>query len=94
MASSSEKPKSKILILKSSDEDEFEIEESIAIQSGTIKNMMEDDYRHIPLPNVNTQTLIKIIDYMKKHAEKTDSNEEDIKNFDKDFVKMKFTELS
>ncbi|KAF3620468.1 SKP1-like protein 14 [Capsicum annuum] len=33
MASSSEKPKSKILILKSSDEDEFEIEESIAIQS-------------------------------------------------------------
>ncbi|PHT29883.1 SKP1-like protein 11 [Capsicum baccatum] len=93
MASSSEKPKSKILILKSCDEDEFEIDESIAIQSGTIKNMMEEDYTHIPLPNVNTQTLIKIIEYMKKHAEKSDSNEEDIKTFDKDFVKMKFTEV-
>ncbi|KAH0775718.1 hypothetical protein KY290_007129 [Solanum tuberosum] len=80
---------SKKLILKSSDGDEFEIEESIAVQSGTIKNMIEDDYTLIPLPNVNTQKLILIIEYMKKHAEKTNSNEEDIKKFDKEFLKDK-----
>ncbi|KAH0711491.1 hypothetical protein KY289_007450 [Solanum tuberosum] len=85
MASSSKK----MLILKSSDGDEFEIEESIAVQSITIKNMVEDDYTLIPLPNVNTQNLIVIIEYMKKHAEKTDSNEEEIKEFDKNFVKDK-----
>ncbi|XP_015058059.1 SKP1-like protein 11 [Solanum pennellii] len=80
---------SKKLILKSSDGDEFEIEESIAVQSGTIKNMIEDDYTLIPLPNVNTQKLIVIIEYMKKHGEKTDSNEEEIKDFDKEFLKDK-----
>ncbi|KAK4707875.1 hypothetical protein R3W88_028800 [Solanum pinnatisectum] len=85
MASSSKK----MLILKSSDGDEFEIEESIAVQSITIKNMVEDDYTLIPLPNVNTQNLIVIIEYMKKHREKTDSNEEEIKEFDKNFVKDK-----
>ncbi|KAH0711505.1 hypothetical protein KY289_007464 [Solanum tuberosum] len=80
---------SKKLILKSSDGDEFEIEESVAVQSGTIKNMVEDDYTLIPLPNVNTQNLIVIIEYMKKHGEKTDSNEEEIKEFDKEFMKDK-----
>ncbi|KAH0745373.1 hypothetical protein KY285_007030 [Solanum tuberosum] len=80
---------SKKLILKSSDGDEFEIEESVAVQSGTIKNMVDDDYTLIPLPNVNTQKLILIIEYMNKHAEKTDSNEEEIKEFDKEFLKDK-----
>ncbi|TMW81810.1 hypothetical protein EJD97_007764 [Solanum chilense] len=80
---------SKKLILKSSDGDEFEIEESIAVQSGTIKNMAEDDYTLIPLPNVNTQKLILIIEYIKKHGEKTDSNEEEIKEFDKEYLKDK-----
>ncbi|KAK6775208.1 hypothetical protein RDI58_026209 [Solanum bulbocastanum] len=80
---------SKKLILKSSDGDEFEIEESVAVQSGTIKNMVDDDYTLIPLPNVNTQNLIVIIEYMKKHGEKTDSNEEEIKEFDKEFMKDK-----
>ncbi|XP_055816878.1 SKP1-like protein 11 [Solanum dulcamara] len=89
MASSSQTEQKKMLILKSSDNDEFEIEESVAVQSGTIKNMVEDDYSLIPLPNVDTQTLIIIIEYMKKHVEKTDSNEEEIKNYDQNFVKDK-----
>lgn len=79
----------KTLILKSSDNDEFEVEESVAIQSETIKNMVEDDYSLIPLPNVDTETLIEIIKYMKKHGEMTDSNEEEVKEFDKNFVKNK-----
>ncbi|XP_015057389.1 SKP1-like protein 11 [Solanum pennellii] len=86
MASSSKK----MLILKSSDDDEFEIEESIAVQSITIKNMVEDDYTLIPLPNVNTQNLILIIEYMKKHGEKT----EEIKEFNMNFVKdMSYEQL-
>ncbi|PHT64334.1 hypothetical protein T459_31861 [Capsicum annuum] len=93
MASSSKTEQKKMLILKSSEEEEFEIEESIAVQSGTIKNMVEDDFTLIPLPNVDTETLIKIIKYMKKHGEKTKSNEKDIEEFDKEFVKKSFTEL-
>ncbi|CAN4114299.1 unnamed protein product [Withania somnifera] len=92
MASSTQQ--SKILTLKSSDGNVFEMESSIAVQSGTLKNMMEDDYYTlIPLPNVDTKTLIKIIEYMKKHAEKTDSNEAEIKEFDKEFVKKSLHEL-
>ncbi|KAJ8557528.1 hypothetical protein K7X08_003153 [Anisodus acutangulus] len=93
MASTSQE--SKILILKSSEGVEFEMEESIAVQSGTIKNMVEDDCTVFPLPNVDTKTLIKIIEYIKKHAdaEKTDSNEDEIKTFDKEFVKITIHDL-
>ncbi|OIT22866.1 PREDICTED: SKP1-like protein 11 [Nicotiana attenuata] len=88
MASTTEQKK--MLILKSSNGDEFEIEESVAVQSITIKNMVEDNYTKIPLPNVDTQTLIKIIEYLMKHAvEKTYTNEEEIENFDKEFVNGK-----
>ncbi|OIT28919.1 skp1-like protein 1b [Nicotiana attenuata] len=46
--------------------------------------MVEDDYSIIPLLNVNTRTLTKIIEYMKKHADaKMNLSEEDIKNFEK-----------
>ncbi|CAN4126627.1 unnamed protein product [Withania somnifera] len=84
---------SKMLILKSSDNDEFELEESIAIQSGTIKNMVEDNFTNIPLHNVDAKTLIQIIEYMKKHAKKTDSNKEEIKEYNKEFVNKSFNEL-
>ncbi|PHT83292.1 hypothetical protein T459_11735 [Capsicum annuum] len=82
-----------MLILQSSDKDEFEIEQLIAIQPGTIKNMVEDDFTFILLSNVDIETLIKIIEYMKKHAEKTDSKEKDIKEFNKNFVKKTLNEL-
>ncbi|XP_016488724.2 SKP1-like protein 11 [Nicotiana tabacum] len=75
------------LTLKSSDGDEFVLEESIAIQSITIKNMVEDGCSSsvIPLSKVDTETLIKVIEYMKMHSS-TSSNEEEIENFDKKFV--------
>ncbi|KAK4361487.1 hypothetical protein RND71_020439 [Anisodus tanguticus] len=93
MASSSSSSKTglkKMLTLKSSDGDEFELEESIVIQCQTIKHMVEDGFSLIPLQNVDTKTLTKIIEYMKKHAEKTESNKEEIKNFNKEFVKGSF----
>ncbi|XP_009602481.1 SKP1-like protein 11 [Nicotiana tomentosiformis] len=43
----------------------------------------------IPLSNVDTETLIKIIDYLKMHSS-TSSNEEEIENFDKEFVSIGF----
>nr|XP_009592820.1 SKP1-like protein 4 [Nicotiana tomentosiformis] len=75
----------KFLTLKSSYGDEFELEESIAIQCVTIKNMVEEDCSSsvIPLTNINTETLIKIIEYPKMHS-LTSSNEEEVENFDKD----------
>ncbi|XP_016491574.1 SKP1-like protein 11 [Nicotiana tabacum] len=103
MASSSTIPatENKVLILKSSDGDEFQLEESIAIGSVTIKNMVEDDCASntIPLPNVDTEALVKIIEYLKKHAEISGSDEEEeikktkIKDFDKEFVSVKMQKL-
>ncbi|XP_009757045.1 SKP1-like protein 12 [Nicotiana sylvestris] len=89
-SSSSATSEQKKIVLKSSDGDEFQLEENAAVQSITVKNMVEDDYTVIPLPNVDTKTLIKITEYLKTHAdEKMKSNEEEIKKFDKDFVKEK-----
>ncbi|XP_009594951.1 SKP1-like protein 12 [Nicotiana tomentosiformis] len=89
-SSSATSAQKKMLILKSSDGDEFQLEENAAVQSITIKNMVEDDYTVIPLPNVDTKTLIKINEYLNSHAdEKMKSNEEEIKKFDKDFVNGK-----
>ncbi|XP_075080570.1 SKP1-like protein 1A [Nicotiana tabacum] len=52
----------------------------------------------IPLPNVDTKTLVKIIEYLKKHAEISGSDEEEIKktkskDFDKEFVSVKMQRL-
>ncbi|KAM3360353.1 hypothetical protein P3S68_020065 [Capsicum galapagoense] len=79
-SSSSKTEQKKMITLQSSDKDVFEIEQSILIQSGTIKNMVEDDFTFIPLPSVDTETLIKIIEYMKKHADKTDSKKKISRN--------------
>ncbi|KAF3627248.1 putative ras-related protein RABF1-like [Capsicum annuum] len=92
---SSVPPQGKILTLKSSEEDEFQVEESIAIQSGTIKNMVEAGYTVIPLLNVESKSLIKILDYMIHHAaEKDATNKQQLEEFDKEFVKISFKMMS
>ncbi|KAA8532009.1 hypothetical protein F0562_006849 [Nyssa sinensis] len=84
---------SKKITLKSSDGESFEVEEVVALESQTIKHMIEDDCADsvIPLPNVTSKILAKVIEYCKKHVEspKTDdrSAEEEIKIWDADFVK-------
>ncbi|KAI3763854.1 hypothetical protein L2E82_13852 [Cichorium intybus] len=56
--------------------------------------MSEDDCADtsIPLPNVTSKILLKVIEYCKKHVEtpKTDDKtaEEDLKSFDSEFVKV------
>ncbi|CAI9104796.1 OLC1v1003558C1 [Oldenlandia corymbosa var. corymbosa] len=89
---------SKNIVLKSSDGETFEVEEAVALESQTIKHMIEDNCadNSIPLPNVTSKILAKVIEYCKRHvdaakaaegtAEKT--SDEDLKSFDADFVKV------
>ncbi|KAL0799843.1 hypothetical protein Bca101_055018 [Brassica carinata] len=62
---------SKKIILKSSDNESFEVDEAVALKCETIKHMIEDNCTGdgIPLPNVTSATLAKVIEYCKKHAE-------------------------
>ncbi|XP_004291337.1 PREDICTED: SKP1-like protein 1B [Fragaria vesca subsp. vesca] len=86
------------ITLKSSDGESFEVDEAVALESQTIKHMIEDDCADngIPLPNVTSKILAKVIEYCKKHvdaAPKSDdrsssSGDEELKNWDADFVKV------
>ncbi|KAE8769919.1 SKP1-like protein 1B [Hordeum vulgare] len=66
-----EEGEKKMITLKSSDGEEFEIEEAAAMGSQTIRHMIEDGCADngIPLPNVNAKILSKVIEYCKKHCQ-------------------------
>nr|GEW32126.1 SKP1-like protein 1B [Tanacetum cinerariifolium] len=84
----------KVIILKSSDGETFKLDEMAALESQTIKHMVEDECVDtvIRLPNVTSRILSKVIESCKKHVEapKTEDKvaEEDLKSFDTDFVKV------
>ncbi|KAG8660039.1 SKP1-like protein 1A isoform X2 [Manihot esculenta] len=82
---------SKKITLKSSDGELFEVDEAVALESQTIKHVIEDDCPNngIPLPNVTSKILAKVIEYCKKHVEtpKPDANHE-LKTWDAEFVKV------
>ncbi|KAL0334570.1 UNVERIFIED_CONTAM: SKP1-like protein 1A [Sesamum calycinum] len=91
----------KMIVLKSSDGETFEVEEAVALESQTIKHMIEDNCADtsIPLPNVTSKILAKVIEYCKRHvdaaakasADSTASDkvaEDDLKAFDAEFVKV------
>ncbi|CAI9760090.1 unnamed protein product [Fraxinus pennsylvanica] len=83
-----------MIFLKSSDGETFEVEESVMVELLTIKHMIEnncaDDPIHIPIPNVTSPRLAKVIEYCKRHftADGTTAIDEDLKLFDDDFVKV------
>ncbi|KAL6289552.1 hypothetical protein ACE6H2_007062 [Prunus campanulata] len=89
--------KMKKITLKSDDNQTFEVEVAVAMQSQTIKHMVEDDCVDdvIPLPNVTSSALAKVIEYCKKHhKEDTDvKNKETLKSWDTEFVKVDLHEL-
>ncbi|RHN48020.1 putative S-phase kinase-associated protein [Medicago truncatula] len=84
----------KKITLKSSDNETFEVPEAVALESQTIKYMIEDDCTDngIPVPNVTGQILAKVIEYCKKHVDAASSDEkpseDDLKNWDAEFVKV------
>lgn len=102
MSSSADENGSKKITLRSSDGEVFEVDESVALESQTIKHMIEDDCADnvIPLPNVTGKILSKVIEYCKRHvdaaAAATNSedklasavSDEELKAFDVDFVKV------
>ncbi|KAL6218905.1 hypothetical protein ACLB2K_012112 [Fragaria x ananassa] len=87
----------KMLTLKSEDGEVFEIEETVAVQSQTIKHMVEDDCaaNAIPLPNVKGPILARVIEYLKKHVADAEDNKErkkedveSLQKFDDEFLKV------
>ncbi|KAL8166830.1 hypothetical protein V2J09_008329 [Rumex salicifolius] len=89
---------SKKWILTSSDKETFEVEEAVASESVTIKDMIDEftDENTIILPNVKGNTLAKVIEYCKKHIETPPKSGADadaafkaqLKKFDEEFVKL------
>ncbi|CAA2960031.1 SKP1-like protein 1A isoform X2 [Olea europaea var. sylvestris] len=93
----------RMIVLKSSDGEIFEVEEVVALESETIKHMIEADCADtsIPLPNVTSKILAKVIEYCKRHVEAVAAKpaegvlvaadkmtDEELKAFDADFVKV------
>jgi S-phase kinase-associated protein 1 len=83
--------------LKSSDDEMFVVEEAVAFESQAVKNMIEDTGidAPIPLPNVSSKILAKVIEYCKYHVDnqkasedKPATPEDEIKAWDADFVKV------
>lgn len=69
----------------------------MALESQTIKHMIEDDCADngIPLPNVTSKILSKVIEYCKKHVESPKSDDrttstvdDELKAWDAEFVKV------
>ncbi|KAI4332373.1 hypothetical protein L6164_017288 [Bauhinia variegata] len=84
---------SKKVILKTNDDNIFEIEQDIVKQFRTLNAMMEEEgfaESSIPLPNIGSSELTPIIDYCRKHSEFRTSDRDrsgDAKAFDEAFVK-------
>ncbi|OIV93832.1 hypothetical protein TanjilG_03795 [Lupinus angustifolius] len=76
------------ITLKSLDGEAFEIDEAVALESQTIKHMIEDGYSDncIPLPNVNSNILSKVIQYCNKHVATNPIH--DLKAWDADFLNV------
>ncbi|XP_022898756.1 SKP1-like protein 1A isoform X3 [Olea europaea var. sylvestris] len=93
----------RMIVLKSSDGEIFEVEEAVALELETIKHMFGADCADtsIPLPNVTSKILAKVIEYCKRHVEAVAAKsadgvlvaadkmtDEELKAFDADFVKV------
>jgi len=87
------------LKLRSSDEEMFEVDQEVASKSQMIRDMIEDTGidAPIPLPNVSSKILAKVIEYCKYHVavetaakdeEKPKTPDEDVTNWDSEFVKV------
>lgn len=79
-----------MIVLKSSDSEMFEVEEAVAVESQTIRHIIEDDCADtgIPIPNVTSKVLAMVIQYCKKHVEDKTSDDEELKKFDAEFVSV------
>ncbi|KAL1215743.1 SKP1-like protein 4 [Cardamine amara subsp. amara] len=88
----------KMIMLKSSDGESFTIEEVVAVQSETIKCLIEDGCAdtEIPIPNVTGKIMAYVIEYCKKHVvvvvdgeSSSSSDDELVKKWDAEFIAEK-----
>ncbi|KAJ4831232.1 hypothetical protein Tsubulata_028248 [Turnera subulata] len=79
----------KMITLMSSDGEDFVVEEAVALQSQTIKHMIEDGYANqsIPLPNVTGHTMSKDLEYCKRPTSFSEKKEIELKAWDAEFTK-------
>ncbi|KAF8033195.1 hypothetical protein BT93_D1947 [Corymbia citriodora subsp. variegata] len=79
----------KMITLRSSDGETFEIEEAAALQSRTLENMIDENCAStpIPLPNVNGKILAKVVEFCNKHAE-AGVDAESLRAWDAEFVNV------
>ncbi|XP_006361574.1 SKP1-like protein 1B [Solanum tuberosum] len=62
----------KLITLKTSDDEEFKLDEAIVLRSEVIKNIVQDvdcTSNAIPLFNVDGKTMTTMVKYWKKHLE-------------------------
>ncbi|PWA40175.1 Skp1 domain-containing protein [Artemisia annua] len=86
------------ILLKSSDGETFELDEMVALESQTIKKMIEDDCDNSFITlDCTARILSKVIEYCKKHVETPTNDDkvakEDLESFDAEFVKVNFSTL-
>lgn len=84
--------------LKSSDDELFEVDEIVAYESQTVKDMIEDTGTNSPIPllNVSSKILAKVIEYCHYHVvearksgdDKPGLPEDEVKVWDSEFVKV------
>ncbi|XP_059435567.1 SKP1-like protein 1A [Corylus avellana] len=83
---------SKKITLKSSDGEAFEVDEAVALESPTIKDDCAENV--IPLPDVTSKILAKVIEYCKKHVKAQATNpdnrtsDDDLKAWDAELVQL------
>uniref|UniRef100_A0A0E0AMY5 SKP1-like protein n=1 Tax=Oryza glumipatula TaxID=40148 RepID=A0A0E0AMY5_9ORYZ len=81
---------SRMIALKSNDEKLVEVTEASARQSRAIANLIDDGCADvIPLPNVDSKTLAKVIPYCDEHGRANSGTDEEraaLRRFDADFV--------
>ncbi|KAI4305644.1 hypothetical protein L6164_028999 [Bauhinia variegata] len=88
--SSESQPEKKMITLKSNDGEAFEVEEAVAMQSVTVKNLIELGCtgNTVTLANVGSGVLSKVIEYCKKHVESGNSAKDDFRDWDKKFMEV------
>ena len=71
----------------------FHVSTPVAYQSATIKNILDDQHGDlcIPVPNVNGDTLAKVIEYCEYHVD--DHPPADMKAWDAEFIAVDNTML-
>ncbi|THU55448.1 hypothetical protein C4D60_Mb11t06650 [Musa balbisiana] len=89
--------------LRSSDGEVFEVEEAVAMESQTIKHVIEDDCADggITLYNVTSDILVKVIEYCKKHVDAAVGSfikalgvvDKDLESWDAEFVNVDLATL-